>query len=114
GLVAPLVEHDHRELGVPVLLCIPARHSPQAMGYTGAEYRRLPYSARPVQHRQPSGEYVRADELALAFTPEEEERVELAVLEWDEPFVRAVRNQTGAASATRRPRSATKSSRLTS
>ena len=52
-----------------------------------AQERRLPDAARAVEHRQPRGDEVRDDDLALALAPEEEQRVELGVLEGVEPLV---------------------------
>ncbi len=57
----------------------------------GAEQRRLPDAARPVEHGQPRGDEVRDDDLGLALAPEEQERVELGVLEGVEPLVRRLR-----------------------
>ena len=60
----------------------------QTMRDTGAQDRGLTYAAGPVEHGQPRREHVRTDDLALALTAEEEERVELGVFEWHEPLVR--------------------------
>ena len=84
------------------------------MRHPGAKHGALPHAARAVEHGQPCREDIRRDDLALAFAPEEEQRVELGVLERDEALVRTVEDHAGTDSREWRSRSATKSSSGTS
>jgi hypothetical protein len=59
----------------------------KTMSNPGAEHGALADAARAVQHRDASRHEVGGDDLRLMFTPEEQQRVEIGVLEWREALV---------------------------
>ena len=113
-ILAPCVEDHHCELRVAALFDVPPRLTAQAVSDARSQHRCLSDTTRPVEHGQPRGEDVLADDPALALPSEEEERVELAVLERHEALVGTLGIHGIATSVRRRSMSATKSSSGTS
>ena len=72
GILAPAVEDDHDRL---------LRKRAQPPRDRGAEQRRLPDAARPVEHRQAGRDEVRNHDLGVPLPAEEVEGVEFRVLE---------------------------------
>ena len=76
-----VVQDDERSLG----------QGPQVSRHTGSQDRALADAARPVQDREMRGDEIRRDHRPVVLAAEEQQLVELGILEWREPLVRAQR-----------------------